>query len=143
MRRHLVLLFAVTLGVLLSGCGSADRPGTPATAEGAQPPAAAGVEPPAPGAVVAENAATSEPPSLAPGTRLTGVRGRVERVSDEWWGIVPDFDEGTRFAPDPPLAPELRREGLLVVFSGTVGEIPPNVRMWGLPLAVDGIRPSE
>lgn len=116
------------LATLALACGA---PAPPSSSPTAPPPAAA---PPGAGAV-------AEQPSLEPGSRLVDVAGKVVKVSDEWWGLAPDFDlEGTRFAPDPPLAAELRVDGLRVVFTGVVGEIPPNVRMWGIPLALESVR---
>lgn len=42
-------------------------------------------------------------PDMSPGAKLENVAGHVVKVSDEWWGLVPDFDAGTRFAPTPAL----------------------------------------
>ncbi len=75
----------------------------------------------------------------APGDVVADRPGTIVRVGGEWIGIVPDDDPGTRYAPDE-LPAELRRDGLRVVFSGTIGEIPPGVRLWGTPLALTAIR---
>jgi hypothetical protein len=93
------------------------------------PPAAAAPSPDAPG-----------PSATAPGAgdALRGVHGRVEKVSEEWYGLVPDGPAGTRYAPDR-LPEELRQDGLRVVFSGVVGEIPPKARTWGRPLRLTAI----
>ena len=56
-----------------------------------------------------------------------------------WWGIVPDSDRGTRYAPDR-LPDEFKVDGLRVVFSGRVRPVDPNVRAWGTPLEITDIR---
>lgn len=68
--------------------------------------------------------------------------GTVVLVSAEqgWYGLVPDSDPGTRYAPHK-LPPRFRVDGLRVVFSGRVGRIPPNVRVWGTPLRLTRIAP--
>jgi hypothetical protein len=63
-------------------------------------------------------------------------------VEAGWYGIVPDSDQSIRFAPDG-LPEEFRKDGLQVVFSGRVEEIPPNVRTWGRPLTLTKIRKVE
>lgn len=70
--------------------------------------------------------------------------GTIVLVSAEqgWYGIVPDSDPGTRFAPDN-LRPKFRVDGLRVTFSGEVGVIPPNVRMWGTPLHLTDIQAKD
>ena len=83
--------------------------------------------------------------ALARGGRsVTNEKGSIRAVSAEqgWYGIVPDSDEGTVYAPEG-LPEELKRDGLRVVFSGEVGEIPPNVRMWGTPLKLTKIEALE
>src|SRR5687768_17648690 len=72
---------------------------------------------------------------------LNDVHGAVVEVNRQngWYGIVPDDDRGTRYAPDR-LPDELKKDGLRVVFSGRVGTIDPNVRAWGIPLTVTSIR---
>ena len=72
---------------------------------------------------------------------LNDVHGAVVEVNRQngWYGIVPDDDRGTRYAPDR-LPDELKKDGLRVVFSGRVGQVDPNVRTWGIPLTVTSIR---
>ena len=82
-----------------------------------------------------EPAAESEEDSRT----VTDVPGRVVRVMDDRWALQPENDEGTRYAPDE-LPEEFRIDGLAVVFSGEIGEIPPNVRMYGTPLRLTDIR---
>ena len=72
---------------------------------------------------------------------LTDVPGRIEAVNPDagWYGIVPDGDRGTRYAPDR-LPDTFKKDGLRVVFSGRVGQVDPNVRTWGIPLTLTNIR---
>lgn len=76
--------------------------------------------------------------STEPGAELRGVPGKVMRVGEDWWGLVPAADPGTRFAPDA-LPEEFRRDGLEVSFSGIVGQIPRGARLWGIPFRLDSI----
>ena len=79
--------------------------------------------------------------TLVQAQELTDVHGAVVVVNERngWYGIVPDDDRGTRYAPDR-LPDELKKDGLRVVFSGRVGQVDPNVRTWGVPLTVTSIR---
>ena len=72
---------------------------------------------------------------------LTDVHGAIVEVNQQngWYGIVPDDDRGTRYAPDR-LPDEFKKDGVRVVFSGRVGTVDPNVRAWGIPLTVTAIR---
>jgi hypothetical protein len=63
----------------------------------------------------------------------------VVNASQGWFGIVPDTDKTIRYAPDA-LPEAFRKDGLRVVFSGRVGRVDPNVRAWGIPLALTKIR---
>lgn len=75
---------------------------------------------------------------------LKDVPGVVEEVNAKngWYGIVPDGDRGTRYAPDR-LPDEFKIDGVRVVFSGRVGRIDPNVRTWGTPLMLTSIRLAD
>jgi hypothetical protein len=96
---------------------------------------AAGPAPaPAPVAVATESAPSQ------PGERITEAAGAVVQVGSFGFGLVPDSDPGTRYAPTQELAEELRRDGLRVVFSGVVEESPRGARLWGIPLRVTAIR---
>ena len=66
---------------------------------------------------------------------LTDVLGTIQQVANnpKWFVIVPDFDTSIRYLPSN-LPPELRQNGIRVQFSGRIGEIPPNVRLIGIPL---------
>ena len=90
-------------------------------------------------------ASCSSPDLLDPteAQELTDVRGAIVAVNEQngWYGIVPDDDRGTRYAPDR-LPDDFRKDGLRVIFSGRVGPIDPNVRMWGTPLTLTTIRPE-
>ena len=72
---------------------------------------------------------------------VTDAHGAIVEVNRQngWYGIVPDDDRGTRYAPDR-LPDEFRKDGVRVVFSGRLGRIDPDVRMWGTPLTVTAIR---
>lgn len=72
---------------------------------------------------------------------VTDAHGAIVEVNQRsgWYGIVPDDDRGTRYAPDR-LPDEFKKDGVRVVFSGRVGTIDPNVRTWGIPLTVTAIR---
>ena len=72
---------------------------------------------------------------------VTDAHGAIVEVNQRngWYGIVPDDDRGTRYAPDR-LPDEFKKDGVRVVFSGRVGTVDPNVRTWGIPLTVTSIR---
>ena len=72
---------------------------------------------------------------------IADVKGAVTLVNANagWYGLVPDVDRGTRYAPDT-LPEEFRKDGLRVIFSGRVTEPDPNARSWGIPLALTAIR---
>ena len=74
-------------------------------------------------------------------TEVKDLRGVIEEVNAKngWYGIVPDGDRGTRYAPDR-LPDEFKKDGVRVVFSGRVGHVDPNVRTWGTPLTLTNIR---
>ena len=78
--------------------------------------------------------------TTAQSQELTDVKGTIEAVRPEvgWFGIVPDSDRGTRYAPDR-LPDEFKKDGLRVVFSGRAGRVDPNVRTWGIPLVLTKI----
>ena len=68
---------------------------------------------------------------------LAGVIVEVN-AKNGWYGIVPDGDRGTRYAPDR-LPDKFKKDGVRLVFSGRVGRIDPNVRTWGIPLTLTKI----
>jgi hypothetical protein len=72
---------------------------------------------------------------------VTNAHGAIVEVNQRngWYGIVPDDDRGTRYAPDR-LPDEFKKDGLRVIFSGRAGQVDPNVRTWGIPLTVTNIR---
>ena len=76
-----------------------------------------------------------------PPNELQNAKGAIVAVSVDagCWGIVPDADRGTRYAPDR-LPDEFKVEGLRVTFSGRVKPVDPNVRAWGVPLELTAIR---
>lgn len=76
------------------------------------------------------------------GERIENAAGKIVKVGDFGYGIVPDVDPGTRYAPSN-LAEEFQEEGLRVRFSGTVEETPRGVRLWGIPLRLSSIERLE
>jgi len=57
---------------------------------------------------------------------IRDAQGTIKAVSAQqgWYAIVPDGQPGTRYAPSG-LPERFKRDGLRVVFSGRVGDIPP------------------
>ena len=78
------------------------------------------------------------------GDELTNVSGTIQQLANnpKWFVIVPDFDTSIRYLPSN-LPPELRQNGMRVVFSGQIGEIPPNVRLIGTPLDLTFIEKTQ
>jgi hypothetical protein len=76
-----------------------------------------------------------------PANELKDAKGVIVAVRADagWWGIAPDADRGTRYAPDR-LPDEFKVDGLRVTFSGRVKPVDPNVRAWGVPLELTAIR---
>lgn len=77
---------------------------------------------------------------------LTDVEGTVTRVGNFGFGLVPDSEPGTRYAPTEPLDKEFQYDGLRVRFSGIVGDPDESGgrggwggRRWGTPLEVTHI----
>lgn len=70
------------------------------------------------------------------------VTGTVTKVGNFGYGLVPDAEPGTRYAPTEPLPESFQQDGLRVRFSGVVGD-PDDVggrgRRWGTPLEVTHI----
>jgi hypothetical protein len=85
----------------------------------------------------AAGCAARGPASTAPGIR--DAPGTVQRVGDFGYGLVPDSDPGTRYAPDR-LPSAFQVDGLRVVFSGEVLPPPANARLWATPLRLTAIR---
>ena len=79
---------------------------------------------------------------MVAGGVIKDATGTIQKVSDDWFGIVPDYDKGTRFAPND-LGNEFKQDGLRIRFSGVIGEIPAGARMWGTPLRLTKIRRLE
>lgn len=77
---------------------------------------------------------------------LKDVLGRVVKVGNIGFGLVPDDAPGTRYAPTEPLGQDFQIDGLQVRFSGEVGssdDIPGRGRRWGTPLKVTHIAKVE
>lgn len=81
----------------------------------------------------------ARPAPLADEQRVPEQPGRIVRVGDFGYGIVPDSDPGTRYAPET-LPGELQQDGLRVLFAGVLTTPPPGVRLWGTPLRLTSIR---
>jgi hypothetical protein len=66
---------------------------------------------------------------------INAMKGTIQQLSSgsEWYVIIPDDEKNQRYAPSN-LPDEFKKDGLRVIFSGKVAEIPPNVRMIGIPL---------
>ena len=80
--------------------------------------------------------------TVAGDQKIENAHGAITKVSDEWYGIVPDDDPGTRYAPEN-LPDDFRVDGLRVIFSGTVSDIPPTGRRWGTPLELTEIHREQ
>lgn len=76
-----------------------------------------------------------------PGDLIEDVEGTVTQVGEIGFGLVPDSEPGTRYAPDA-LPEEFRQDGLRVTFSGIVGD-PAEGRRWGTPLQLRSIELLE
>jgi len=85
----------------------------------------------------------AETPASQPGERISEASGAVVQVGNFGFGLVPDADSGTRYAPTKTLSEDFQVDGLRVVFSGVVEESPRGVRLWGTPLRVTAIRRVE
>jgi hypothetical protein len=78
--------------------------------------------------------------SFHEGNHVLDEKGTIQLISPDsaWYVIVPDYDKTQRFAPIN-LPENFRRDGLRVIFSGTIGEIPATVRLVGTPLEITRI----
>ena len=65
--------------------------------------------------------------------------GAVQQLGTEIFIIIDDVAESRHYAPTN-LPNEFKQHGLRVLFSGHTREIPPNVRMAGIPLDLSSIR---
>lgn len=74
---------------------------------------------------------------------LENVTGTVTKVGNFGFGLVPDDEPGTRYAPTEPLGEEFQHDGLRVRFSGVVGDPDESAgrggRRWGTPFEVTHI----
>ena len=90
-------------------------------------------------AVLGAGCAARPPAGSAAAPPIRDAAGTVRQVGSFGFGIVPDGDPGTRYAPDR-LPEAFRVDGLRVVFSGEVRPLPANARTWGTPLRLTAIR---
>ncbi len=68
--------------------------------------------------------------------------GTIQQISGGLLALVPDARPSTRYVPQN-LPAAFREDGLRVVFSGWLEEIPPNVRMAGVPLVLTAVRRAD
>lgn len=68
--------------------------------------------------------------------------GTVRKVGEFGYGLVPDRDPGTRYAP-ANLPDEMKKDGLRVAWTGRETEPPAGVRLWGTPYRIEKIRPIQ
>lgn len=83
-------------------------------------------------------APTSAPSAAAApsGAAAGGRSGTIVKITDAIWAIAPEGQPTERYCFEGPLATPLRVEGKRVHFSGTVGVIPPNVRLACTPFTL-------
>jgi hypothetical protein len=68
--------------------------------------------------------------------------GVIKQMTTDGFAIISDVvykGQRDHFAPTN-LPESFRQDGLRVLFSGKRGTIPPNVRMWGIPLEISSIQ---
>ena len=81
-------------------------------------------------------------PADAIADTLHDATGTIRQVSAGLIALVPDARPATRYVPQN-LPEGFQQDGLRVVFSGWLEEIPPNVRMIGQPLVLTALRRQE
>jgi hypothetical protein len=71
---------------------------------------------------------------------VSNEKGTIQLISPEqdWYVIIPDYDDTQRFLPTN-LPDIFKKNGLKVIFSGKICEIPENVRLVGTPLLLTSI----
>ncbi|MFX0201117.1 MAG: hypothetical protein ACFFCW_33785, partial [Candidatus Hodarchaeota archaeon] len=71
---------------------------------------------------------------------VSNEKGTIRLISPEqgWYVIIPDYDNTQRFLPTS-LPDRFKKDGLKVIFSGKICEIPENVRLVGTPLLLTSI----
>ena len=65
--------------------------------------------------------------------------GVIQQLTSEVYVIIDDVAESRHYAPTN-WPSDFKEDGLRVLFSGTTHEIPPNVRMAGIPLDLTSIQ---
>jgi hypothetical protein len=81
----------------------------------------------------------SDPVSVSAPDDIVNHTGTVRQVYGLSYAIVDDVEPNELFAPTN-LPESFKTDGARVLFSGKRGEIPPNVRMWGVPLELTSIQ---
>lgn len=92
--------------------------------------------------LVLASGCTGERPREAPAPSGREEMGTVKQVGNLGYGIVPDSDPGTRYAPDR-LPPEFEVDGLRVIFSGEETAPPEGARLWGTYFRLTAIRKAS
>ena len=65
--------------------------------------------------------------------------GVIQQLTSEVYVIIDDVAESRHYAPTN-LPSDFKEDGLRVLFSGITHEIPPNVRLVGIPLDLSSIQ---
>lgn len=76
-----------------------------------------------------------DPNSIEYAQPIKKQKGVIKKIADDMYVIT---TEETQYLPSK-LADEFKEDGLPIIFSGKVGNIPPNVRMVGKPLELSEI----
>jgi hypothetical protein len=88
---------------------------------------------------LAAGCASERPREASPAPSGREETGTVKQVGHLGYGIVPDRDPGTRYAPDR-LPAEFQVDGLRVIFSGEETAPPEGARLWGTYFRLTAIR---
>ncbi len=75
------------------------------------------------------------------GDVLSDEKATVTKVGNFGYALIPDSDKGARYRPHE-LADEFKEDGLRVVFSGVIGNVPNDGsggRVWATPLELTKI----
>ncbi len=76
---------------------------------------------------------------LGPDDDIVNHTGVIQQLESDTYVIIDDVPESGHYAPTN-LPVDFRQDGLRVLFSGRTREIPPNVRMAGIPLDLSSIQ---
>lgn len=76
---------------------------------------------------------------LGPDDDIVSHTGVIQQLELDAYVIIDDVPESRHYAPTN-LPVDFKQDGLRVLFSGRTREIPPNVRMAGIPLDLSSIQ---